>query len=48
MTFSDVPDNVRMNPEKTVVKDLTSSTNLAADTKAAEDEFAKLKSEMKL
>ena len=46
MTFSDVPDNVRMNPEKTVVKDLTSSTNLAADTKAAEDEFAKLKSEI--
>ena len=46
MSFTDVPDNVRMNPEKTVVKDLTSSTNLTADMKAAEDEFAALKSEV--
>ena len=46
MSFSDVPDNVTMNPEKTVVKDLTSSTNLTADMKAAEDEFAALKSEV--
>ena len=44
MSFTDVPDNVRMNSEKTVVKDLTSSTNLTADMKAAEDEFAALKS----
>ena len=46
MSFSDVPDNVTMNPEKTVVKDLTSSTNLTADMKAAEDEFAALKSKV--
>ena len=46
MSFTDVPDNVTMNPEKTVVKDLTSSTNLTADMKAAEDEFAALKSKV--
>ena len=46
MSFTDVPDNVTMNPEKTVVKDLTSSTNLTADMKAAEDEFAALKAKV--
>lgn len=46
MSFTDVPDNVTMNPEKTVVKDLTSSSNLTADMKAAEDEFAALKSKV--
>ena len=46
MSFTDVPDNITMNPEKTVVKDLTSSTNLTADMKAAEDEFAALKSKV--
>ena len=39
MKLPNVPSDVTVRPVRTIEKDLTSSTNLTADLKAAEDEF---------
>ena len=39
MNLPNVPANVTVNTPRTIEKDLTNSTNLTADLKAAEDEF---------
>ena len=39
MELTNVPADVTVHPKRTIEKDLTNSTNLEADMKAAEDEF---------
>ena len=39
MELTNVPSDVTVHPKRTIEKDLTNSTNLEADMKAAEDEF---------